>query len=410
MLTGESVVCVSSIDWDFNRQGHQEIMARLAAQGNRVLFIENTGVRPATFRDLSRLRHRVRSWGRGTRGVRKVQDDLCVYSPVIIPSPYSRVARWINRRIMARAVRRWLRAVGASRPILWTFLPTPLVHDLIRELDPELTVYYCVDDLPSSSPPARRLGASEAALLGTADLVFVTAEKLRARAARVRNRVHMFPFGVAYEPFARIRSGLGTSPAELRAVPRPIVGYVGGLNHKLDQELLADVARRLPEVSFVLLGPVETDVSALARCPNIRLLGARPHADVPSYIKEFAVGIVPYRLTEYTAHVYPNKLNEYLAMGLPVVSTDLPEIRRFNALDGDLIAIARDAAGFSDAIQMVLKEVPSGRIEQRIQAARRNSWGPRIAEMSMLVEQELARRRAGTATGIGGRVTARGPA
>ena len=46
-----------------------------------------------------------------------------------------------------RALRRWMRATGFYRPIVWTFLPTPLALDLIRDLDPQLTIYYCIDDL-----------------------------------------------------------------------------------------------------------------------------------------------------------------------------------------------------------------------------------------------------------------------
>jgi glycosyltransferase involved in cell wall biosynthesis len=388
MLTGKTIICVSSIDWDFNRQGHQEIMETLSAWGNRVLFVENTGVRSITLRDLPRLRHRLRRW---RRGIPEEQRDLYVYSPLILPLPYSRLACSINHRIVARAIRRWIRRVSSSRPLLWTFLPTPLVHELIRDLDPELTVYYCVDDLPSSSPGARRLVPSDTELLRTADLVFVTSEKLRARAARVRDEVHLFPFGVDYDTFERIRTGTGPPPDELRTVVRPIVGYIGGVNHKLDQELLVDVARRQADISFVLVGPIETDVSSLLRWPNIRLLGARPHAQIPPYIKEFAVGIVPYRLTEYTDHIYPNKLNEYLAMGVPVVSTNLPEIRRFNELSGGLIRVAGDAGGFANALQAALAEGGAASPTRRIQAARRNSWAPRVIEMVALVEQALHR-------------------
>jgi glycosyltransferase involved in cell wall biosynthesis len=390
MLTGQTIICVSSIDWDFNRQGHQEIMSTLAAWGNRVLFVENTGVRSAALRDLPRLGHRLRRW---RRGVREERRDLHVYSPVILPLPYARLPGSINRRIVARAVRRWMRHVAGSRPILWTFLPTPLVHELIRDLDPELTVYYCIDDLPSSSPAARRLGPSDAELLRTADLVFVTSEKLRARATGVRDEAHLFPFGVDYEMFERVRTDAGPPPAGLESLPRPIVGYVGGVNQKLDQELLVEVARRRAAETFVLVGPVETDVTPLLRCPNVRLLGARPHAEVPRYIKEFAVGIVPYRITEYTAHVYPSKLNEYLAMGVPVVSTDLPEIRRFNKLTGDLIRVSRDAEGFATAVQAAITEDTAASLERRIEAARRNSWTPRVAEMATLVEQALLRGR-----------------
>ena len=151
------MLCISSIDWDFIWQGHQEIMSTLAAQGHRVLFLENTGVRSPKLRDLPRLRQRIRNWWRSTRGFREERPNLFVYSPIVLPLPYSRIARWINRVLMMQSLRRWMRAVGFSRPVVWTFLPTPLAHELIDHLDPSLTIYYCIDDLASSSPEARSI-------------------------------------------------------------------------------------------------------------------------------------------------------------------------------------------------------------------------------------------------------------
>ena len=68
---GHDVVCISSIDWDFIWQGHQEIMSTLAAQGHQVLFLENTGVRSPKFSDLPRLRKRILNWWKSTRGFRE---------------------------------------------------------------------------------------------------------------------------------------------------------------------------------------------------------------------------------------------------------------------------------------------------------------------------------------------------
>ncbi len=93
-------------------------------------------------------------------------------------------------------------------------------------------------------------------------------------------------------------------------------------------------------------------------------------------MKGFDVGIVPYRLTEYTANVYPTKLNEYLSMGIPVVATDLPEIRRFNAEHGNIVAIAGDAAAFATAIRDALAD--SGRTAGR--APRRGGARQQLAE------------------------------
>jgi uncharacterized SAM-binding protein YcdF (DUF218 family)/glycosyltransferase involved in cell wall biosynthesis len=386
------IVCISSIDWDFIWQGHQEIMSTLAGQGHRVLFVENTGVRAPRARDLPRVRQRIRNWWRGTKGFREERPNVFVYSPLLLPLPYSRIARAVNRFVLARALRRWMRATGFYRPIVWTFLPTPIALDLIADLAPELTIYYCIDDLAASSPGARRIAETERRLFEQADLVFVTSEKLRERAARVSRHVHLFPFGVNFERFDRVRQAGGAAPSDVAALPRPVAGYLGGLHQWVDQSLVASVAARLPEVTFAMVGPAQTDVSTLERCPNVKLLGQRGHDVVPAYVKAFDVGLVPYRVAEYTLNVYPTKLNEYLVMGIPVVATDLPEIRRYNARHGELVEVAADPEAFAGAIRRALADSSPAVVDRRIAAAHENSWARRIEAMNVLIDEALERR------------------
>lgn len=382
---GHDVLCISSIDWDFIWQGHQEIMSTLAAQGHRVLFLENTGVRSPKLSDLPRLRKRIRNWWKSTRGFREERPNLFVFSPIVLPLPYSRVARWINRLLLIQSMRRWMRAVGFARPVVWTFLPTPLAHELIDHLDPIVTVYYCIDDLASSSPEARKISPSEVAMFRRADLVFVTSEKLRARAAEASSRVHFFPFGVSFQSFAAAREGPRQPPTDIASLKRPVVGYVGGMHQWIDQELAADVARRLPHVTFAFVGPPQCDLSRLEACPNVVLLGGKPHAMLPHYIREFDIGIVPYRLSDYTSNVYPTKLNEYLSMGIPVVATDLVEIRRFNDDHGQIVEVAPTAEAFAAAIERTLARPQPELAARRIEVARSNSWQARIANMLGLI-------------------------
>lgn len=393
MLQGADILCISSIDWEFIWQGHQEIMTTLAAHGNRVLFVENTGVRTPTLRDLPRLRRRVLNWLRGTKGFRQVRDNLVVYSPLIFPFPYSRLAGRINRFLLFRALQRWMHAVGFRHTILWTFLPTPLVHDLIHELTPELTVYYCIDDLASSSSEARRIRGSEDRLFREADVVFVTSEKLRERVIQFNTQVYLFPFGVNVERFDAAQPGVWETPVELEGVRKPVIGYIGGIRKEIDQPLLQEVAVRMPEATFVLVGPKQTDISRLDAA-NLVFLGQREHSELPRYVRQFNVGIIPYVVNEYTAHIYPAKLNEYLAMGIPVVATDLPEIRRFNAEHGDVVAIARGPDEFVKAVQAALNRPRPEETKHRINVARENSWSARIERMSALTEARLQARQA----------------
>ena len=76
MLKNQNIICISSIDWDFSWQGHQEIMSTLARNGNRVLFIENTGIRTPNIKDFSRIKERILNWYKGTKGFRKQQENL----------------------------------------------------------------------------------------------------------------------------------------------------------------------------------------------------------------------------------------------------------------------------------------------------------------------------------------------
>ena len=256
-------------------------------------------MRPLRLSDLPRVRQRVRNWWRGTKGFRVERPNLFVLSPIVVPLPYSRLARWVNRVILRRSLQRWMRVTGFSRPIVWTFLPTPLARDLIAEVDPTLTIYYCIDDLASSSPEARRITPSEQQLFRDADLVFVTSEKLRERAAEFSARVHLFPFGVSIKTFEQVKRDKLPPPADIAGIKRPIVGYVGGLHQWVDQGLIADLARRMPDVSFVMVGPPQVDVSRLKRRaehPPARDEGPRRRAALRAGVRRRPRAVSPQRV------------------------------------------------------------------------------------------------------------------
>ena len=124
MLKNENIICISSIDWDFIWQGHQEIMSTFAKSGNRVLFIENTGVRTPNIRDIPRLKKRIINWFKTTKGFKNEMENLYVYSPISLPFPYSRIAKWINKYFLLVPIKRWVKTMEFYEPIVWTFLPT----------------------------------------------------------------------------------------------------------------------------------------------------------------------------------------------------------------------------------------------------------------------------------------------
>ncbi len=395
MLKGQDIICFSSIDWDFIWQGNQEIMLTLANNGNRVLFVENTGVRRATLADMPRVIRRLSNWKKGIGGIRQEAKNLYVYSPVVFPFPYSRWARWINSRIMARALKRWMASINFTETIAWVFLPTGTVLSTLKKISSKLIVYYCIDDFSKSSKFAKRIVRTERELLNKADLVFVTSDQLYQKCYRYNKNVYSFPFGVNIDNFNRSRAEKTEKPAEIVGLKKPLVGYIGGIHRWVDQTLVKEVARRHSDCSFVFIGPIQTDIKELLEEKNIFFLGQKPREELPKYVHHFAACLIPYKMTPYTQNVYPTKLNEYLAIGKPVISTPLPEVISFNRQHGNVVEIAGPLEEFSDRLRAVLQVETEGNEEGkklRMEAASKNTWAIKIERMSCHIEEVLGKK------------------
>ncbi len=393
MLKNENIICISSIDWDFIWQGHQEVMSTLASNGNKVLFIENTGVRPPGIKDISRIKNRVKNWFRGIKGIRKEGENLYIFSPLVLPFPYSCFARWINCHLILSTIEKWMKAMDFTNPIIWTFLPTPLTLDIADRMISKFLIYYCIDSFSASSVSASKIKRSEIKLLKNANLVFVTSKELYGYCRKYNDKVYSFPFAVNFEDFEKARLKENTIPDELRIIKPPVIGYVGGVHKWIDQELIKKVAEKHGEFSFVFIGPLQTNVSLLTGLENVYFLGKKDHREIPFFVKHFDVCMIPYLITDYTRNVYPTKMNEYLAMAKPVVSTNLPEVTAFNEEYGDIIYAADDKERFSEQIGRAIRDDGQVLKDRRIAIAKENNWGSRIEKMSALIEKELEIKR-----------------
>ena len=205
MITGRDIIYISSIEWDFLWQAHQEIARRLAAAGNRVLYIENTGVRAPGLRDTKRVAARLGRWLRSLKagGAREVGPNIFVYSPLVMPPFGSTWRRLLNRHVFLRQLRRITRALGMRDVLLWTYLPTDTAVDIIRayRTDRSSVVYYNAADFSSLTPNPGKLKESERELVRMSDVVFATCSEQAARFAADNPNVHVFAPGVDMSAF-----------------------------------------------------------------------------------------------------------------------------------------------------------------------------------------------------------------
>ncbi len=391
MLKGEDIICISSIDWDFIWQGHQEIMSTFAKNGNRVLFIENTGVRPPSLTDIQRLKKRIANWFKSVRGFREEMNNLYVYSPIILPFPYSKIARYINRYMLINPIRRWMKIMEFHEPIIWTFLPTGTAIDIINDIDRKLLVYYCIADFYELVNDPKKIRQTEDELIRKSDVIFAQGNALKEKCEGLNKNVHIFPFGVNIETFSVLEDGTDI-PDDIKDIKRPVIGYVGGIHRHMDFGLIKFMAQSHPDWSIVLVGPVQADISAISNLTNIYLLGKRDFSTLPNYVDQFDVCIIPYEVSGYTTTVFPTKLNEYHAMGKPVVSTNLPEIVNFNNENDNIVLVGKTHDEFIERISGVLDGKAGELREQRIESAKKHGWAARIEKMGDLMGDAIAKK------------------
>ena len=405
VITGQNIIFISSIEWDFLWQGHQEIAIRLARAGNRILYIENMGVRSPGLKDAARVALRLKRWGKSLRtgGVRKVASNIYVCSPLIMPPFGSRLHRILNRRFFLPLINRTARRLGMKDALLWTYLPTDTALDLIGILRTKqsMVVYYCIADFAHLTPHTLKLLESERDIVESSHIVFAQGPELAERCARWNDSVHIFPFGVNLDAFplelpgedgASARAPLSDSfePSALRALPRPVIGYIGGMHRHVDFPMLAEMARLRPHWSWVFVGAIQTNVGELPGLSNVHLLGQQQHYELVRYIQSFDVCIVPYVDSPYTATVVPTKINEYLAVGKPVVSTSLPAVSDFNRRHNILLTAPAQADEFLKALEEALR-LPNDMATRtrRREVAVLGSWDTRLEAMSDLIESEM---------------------
>jgi glycosyltransferase involved in cell wall biosynthesis len=405
MLKGRDFVFISSIDWDFNWQGPQEFASRLAGAGNRVLFVENTGVRAPAPKDAGRVARRLGRWlgALSTRGLRPGGAGLYVHAPLVLPPFRGPFGSRLNARLLLPRVRRAALRLGVSDAVIVCYLPTDTAVELAEMLRTPrgLVVYYRVDNLALLTPHAERLRRSEEALIRSSDLVFANNERLAELPAQLGARVCIFPPSVdlkAFTPDDETPAPGGRAAGWGGAGGRagPVIGYVGAVSEHLDRRLVTAAARLRPDWSWVFVGPCSAPLGELRRLPNVRFLGPQPHVELARFIRGFDVCIIPYKLSPYTATVVPTKLNEYLAVGKPVVSTDLPAVRDLKrGHDFVLISEGRPEC-FLDAIEEALRlPVDGAAVERRRAVAAASDWRARAEAMSGAIEAALEAKSAG---------------
>ncbi len=378
MICGRNIVCIASSWFDHPTSKHH--VMRLLSEHNNVLWVNfHASRRPQLTRsDTGVIVRRLRqAWA----GARRVAPRIDVLSPLLVPLPESRAARFVNARILGRQIKAALRRLPPRPTQLWLF--TPDVPEIIERLTTERVVYYCVDDFAAFSGFNQELLEQlERRTMAASDVVITTAPRLYEPRRLQHSSVHLVPHGVDFEHFAAAADLSADSvPDDLKAIRGPIFGFMGLISDYVDLNLIAQAARRRPEWSFVFLGDVRCGTDVVADLPNVHLLGGRPYEQLPAYCRGFDVGLIPFRMNRLVRAVNPIKLREYLAVGLPVVSAPLQTVLDY----APAVLTAETVSEFIPACEQALRLAASTDARSRQELVRAESWQARVERLSEIV-------------------------
>ncbi len=379
----EDIIVVSTADWDHPLwTNKQHVTSVLASQGHKILYIESLGLRSAfaTSKDLFRLLKRLL---KGIRLPRKVAPNIWVFSPLVIPGRNQGIWLFINRILLNVQILIALLLTGIKKEWLWTY--NPLTARLVNLKLYKKTIYHAVDAIHEQPYMPKKLIENEEKVLCTSvDQVFVTSpkieESLRNYSKRITYHSNVCDFDHFHKALTKYKD---FTPGDLIDIPRPRIGFIGALSsYKIDFELIADLAKRNPQWSFVFIGPKSegepnTKTDLLDHISNIYLLGYRPYQVLPKYCAGFDLAWLPLKINNYTQSMFPMKFFEYLAAGLPVVASEINSLTNFKKV---AYLCAPSFSSFEKAIIDALGcNGPS--LDVRIQLARKNTYLTRSIEM-----------------------------
>ena len=381
MIEGRHIICFGDEEWNF--PGSLQRLLRGIAARNEITYISSLGVRTPrpTLKDARKAFSKLAGWvGRRTVSNDSRTESVRVIHPVAIPLYNSRA----GARLSGRVVYRQLRRAGVFPPgknaIVMSALPT--AAPVVAHLGDFPVVFYYTDKQSAYAGVNRRvMEALEREMSERAAFCVATAENVASELRAYNPNTYWIDHGIDFDMFQR---GRAVTPPDIAALPRPLVGFVGGLTFWVDRRPIVELARRRPDVSIVLVGKTYNDWSDVASIPNVHLLGPKPYAEMPGYVASFDVCLLPFHVTDWEIHANPLKTLEYFACGKPVITSALPNVTRY----GELVYPFCEPAELPRLLDEALHE-PAGRAQARMEIARQKAHPHEVEEFSALVEKYI---------------------
>lgn len=378
--------------WDIDIGSNCKNLAIEVSKTNRVLYINRALDRKSQYfsTEDKTLQQRVKVFNSRAILIEQINKNLWVCTPSVRLESINWIKvnfmfDWFNKfnnKKLSRNIKEAIHTLGFNDIYFFNDNDFFRGQFLNKLLNPKIYIYYIRDYLNFQSYFSRHGKRLEPKIMKSSDLVVANSGYLAQYAKTYNPKSFYIGQGCDLSQFQAEKKY--QKPSDLEKISIPIIGYVGALHsERLDIELLIDVAKGLPQYSFVFVGPEDNFFknSELHFIDNVYFLGSKDQNSLSSYIAHFDVCMNPQKQNELTMGNYPRKIDEYLAMGKPVVATNTETMKMFD----QFVHLCNDATSYIKAIKQADAEKEQYKSE-RIDFAKSHSWENNVNELYLAIE------------------------
>ncbi len=267
-------------------------------------------------------------------------------------------ANALNIGALRYSLRRLLNKLDIDEPapVVWYYYPQ---QGYVADLFADNTVVYDLYDFPGDifgviSETFEQLRLSR---VDSVDLLLSASTALQNEYAGAYKNSLMIGNGLDRQAYERFLDDSAPAHPAVMEKPYPRIGFAGMISEeRLNWRILEEIAQARPEWSFVFAGRLASQscLKHFEKIPNLSYVGEVTQADVPSVVRGFDVGIMPYLETEFFRCSNALKFYELSAAGVPMVTSGVDELRGY---PDELVTVAEpNAAGWIAAIESQLNQ------------------------------------------------------
>jgi len=278
---------------------------------------------------------------RGKYKIRELDKNAILFTPVILFhylfwEKFS-LLFYIDFFLMNYQLKKIIKKRNKNRKlVLWVYFP--YLKSFAAKFRKDILIYdqYDIYQMDVNGKINNKIKSLNSELIRKSDIVFNTSKYLYDISIELnRNSFYITNgnnFNLLYS------SSKHKATLNLPVPGAKIIGYLGGIRDWIDFDLLEFIISQKNEVNFIFIGKIYPsafkEMEKIRTHKNVIWMDYVQPEILPAYLSLFDAGLIPFKSTEFFKSVFPNKFYEYLASGIPAITTNLLELKKYDGIIG----------------------------------------------------------------------------